>query len=231
MLRRISLVACIVVAASAAVRADYVYNDTGLTNPSYTITFNDDSKYANYQEITTQYAADYGVTFHNPATYTDTENVVQYGVVSYRTAGSAVGNFNASSCIANYMDSSPHPAGPIEITFANSVTGAGAWLGGQPWSDSWADGNDHTPTIVTLTAYLDGTQVAQYGNNANFWWATKFLGIDGVKFNKLVISTNAIDGCVLLDNLQVRSVPEPATGMLLGTGIIGLLAYAWRKRK
>ena len=31
--------------------------------------------------------------------------------------------------------------------------------------------------------------------------------------------------------LQMQSTPEPLTVVLLATGLIGLLAYAWRKRK
>ena len=35
----------------------------------------------------------------------------------------------------------------------------------------------------------------------------------------------------LLSAIQVREVPEPSTIVLLGMGVMGLLAYAWRKRK
>lgn len=35
----------------------------------------------------------------------------------------------------------------------------------------------------------------------------------------------------VFDNFQVGQVPEPATMTVLGTAALGLLAYAWRKRK
>ncbi len=38
-------------------------------------------------------------------------------------------------------------------------------------------------------------------------------------------------GDVYIDNVIVELVPEPSTLALLATGLIGLLCYAWRKRK
>jgi hypothetical protein len=35
----------------------------------------------------------------------------------------------------------------------------------------------------------------------------------------------------LLTNVTIESIPEPGTIVLLATGLMGLLAYAWRKRK
>lgn len=38
-------------------------------------------------------------------------------------------------------------------------------------------------------------------------------------------------GTILYDNLAITPIPEPGTVMLMITGLIGLMAYAWRKRK
>jgi hypothetical protein len=36
---------------------------------------------------------------------------------------------------------------------------------------------------------------------------------------------------LLVDNVSVSAVPEPGTLALAVAGVLGLLAYAWRKRK
>lgn len=73
------------------------------------------------------------------------------------------------------------------------------------------------------------------GNNANY---VKFAGLTSanVPTNFIIqaqgTSSSAFGGpfggfC----GLQIVSVPEPGTLVLLGTALLGLLAYAWRKRK
>jgi len=50
----------------------------------------------------------------------------------------------------------------------------------------------------------------------------------------LLDQTSAVSGRDLLsDNIQVNgpAVPEPGMLVLLATGLLGLLCYAWRKRR
>lgn len=59
----------------------------------------------------------------------------------------------------------------------------------------------------------------------SFEWdadGTNYLGVAGY------LNDN---NYTLFDNMEVHTIPEPGTFALLATGLIGLLAYAWRRRK
>jgi hypothetical protein len=49
-----------------------------------------------------------------------------------------------------------------------------------------------------------------------------FTGLPGSNFNGTVTITAAF---------SESTVPEPSTGLLLATGLVGLLGYGWRRRK
>ena len=55
-------------------------------------------------------------------------------------------------------------------------------------------------------------------------WANLPLGI------WLDMSAGSNTG-IFFDNVRLTSVPEPSTLALLASGLFGLVAYAWRKRK
>lgn len=87
-----------------------------------------------------------------------------------------------------------------------SKDGDSTWNGGNPFQVD-LNPNDANSKVYTFT--WDGP------NN--------YIGFDGFIYP---------DAYSYVDNVSVSSpIPEPSTIALLATGLIGLLAYAWRKRK
>lgn len=82
-------------------------------------------------------------------------------------------------------------------------------------------------TQVSYSLWIDGEKV--YGES---------LSCGGLAHNYVMLSAvNNPDSTAAalgwFDNLSIRAnvVPEPSTVVLLASGLFGLLAYAWRKRK
>jgi hypothetical protein len=114
------------------------------------------------------------------------------------------------------------------------------------YKDSTASGANNGQ----LTAYLDGTQTFQStteplymaGSGTAFvqcvsafvvnWSGENYRNFDGgILFMNLY--NRVLTGSELNQNLAEfnRISPEPGTLVLVSTGLLGLLAYAWRKRK
>jgi hypothetical protein len=67
-------------------------------------------------------------------------------------------------------------------------------------------------------SYTVGSNDAAIGQNIRV-----LIGMDN--------TTGTASECFEVDNVRLTATPEPGTLVLMATGLFGLLAYAWRKRK
>lgn len=74
--------------------------------------------------------------------------------------------------------------------------------------------------------YVDGNYALTYTTTSGFSTANNYIGVEGGEGVQ-----DAANTVVYFDNLSITKIPEPTTLALLASGLTGLLAYAWRKRK
>ena len=73
---------------------------------------------------------------------------------------------------------------------------------------------DAGTTKVTVGGVASGAMTSVGSSASYFWWTTQ-MG----------------NAAFAIDDINSYVVPEPGTFALLITGLLGLAAYAWRKRK
>jgi hypothetical protein len=80
--------------------------------------------------------------------------------------------------------------------------------------------------LATITDLPQATGTSAYADQA-----FSLSGATDVQYVKLCNFTNWGGSSVGLSEVRFEKIPEPGTLALLAAGLVGLLAYAWRKRK
>jgi large repetitive protein len=122
------------------------------------------------------------------------------------------------------------------------------WLTGAPTvsTNTWYHVAITRDSASKLTGYLNGAEIfstnnstASFGSLGSALWfgANNGSGTPAVAFagslDEVAIYGYQLTGDQIVAhyNAGITPVPEPASVVLLGCGLLGLLAYAWRKRK
>jgi hypothetical protein len=126
--------------------------------------------------------------------------------------------------------------GPFEAKTLNSVSFAhGSGSSNTTWENMELDINlDAASNTSVLTLTKNGVVAGSYDNYPyttlnNEGDAPASFG-EAYYFNIGCRQGGTLSLTGYIDNLTISSVPEPSAIMLLGTAILGLIAYAWRKR-
>ncbi len=163
------------------------------------------------------------------------------------TAGSDTFHFNDNSANINksgaHYGSASSPFASLSSSYqtllrygvygdyaATTTYTLGGLTDGQPYLvQLWV--NDSRGLAVGRTQILDGTTTMAYNAGAaegsTGQYVTGTFTAAGTSQSFTILG----NVCQQINAIQLRAIPEPSTLALLATGLIGLLCYAWRKRK
>ncbi|MCD4727634.1 MAG: PEP-CTERM sorting domain-containing protein [Pirellulales bacterium] len=79
--------------------------------------------------------------------------------------------------------------------------------------------------LTKVELFVDGGATPVYSFTSAAPYANNFITLEGETYVNFTGNTS------FWDNLTITQIPEPGTLALLTAGLVGLLCYAWRKRK
>jgi hypothetical protein len=147
-------------------------------------------------------------------------------------------DFHHTGSYSGYMRAGdPGGGGMYQVsnhTIAAGETFSLAWwqyrdgnLGTALASIFYIDGTGTSQLLGSMTAYPDAKQTWQQYTLSNVAATSGSVGYNVAIGFKSLESWSTIDDVAL----SYTGIPEPAVSVLLATGLMGLLAYAWRRRR
>ena len=115
----------------------------------------------------------------------------------------------------------------------------------------WSESPDTTAEYINAHWSTDGTTWTSFasanGAKDHYYWAGATTSLSDSGFNggtdlylrftvyrtgeAQLFRSDKYSGAGFVVSGTVSAIPEPTTAILLGSGVLGLMAYAWRKRK
>lgn len=130
-----------------------------------------------------------------------------------------------------------------EYTYADGFAANVSSLALDGWANRAAGADGTASNITVTTGNMTGgvltvhETLARGTTDASWTELTGSLpvhhggGVDETNYVKLTISIDGWNMVGNFDSISLKTVPEPCALVLISTGLLGMLAYAWRKRK